>query len=124
MLNGGSDAVEIRGNRPIYGVTDINYVVVPGDTLSGIARKYHTTLNEILAINNILNPNLIYPGQIIRIRVRDDRRQAETYRIYRVQPGDTLSGIASRYNTTVAALVRINHIPDPNLIYPGQIIKI
>lgn len=39
---------------------------------------------------------------------------------YTVQPGDTLSEIALRFHTTVAALVEKNGIADPNLIYVGQ----
>lgn len=39
---------------------------------------------------------------------------------YVVQPGDTLSAIARRFNTTVQELVRLNHIPNPNLIHVGQ----
>ena len=38
---------------------------------------------------------------------------------YRIQSGDTLSGIAKRYNTTVSELQRLNSIQNPNLIYPG-----
>ncbi|NLI59325.1 MAG: LysM peptidoglycan-binding domain-containing protein [Clostridium sp.] len=41
-------------------------------------------------------------------------------RIYIVRPGDTLASIASRFNTTVAAIVRANNIQNPNLIFPGQ----
>lgn len=39
---------------------------------------------------------------------------------YYVRRGDTLSGIAARFGTTVADLVRWNSIPDPNKIYVGQ----
>ncbi len=39
---------------------------------------------------------------------------------YTVRRGDTLSGIASRFGTTVADLARINSIANPNLIYVGQ----
>ena len=39
---------------------------------------------------------------------------------YIVQPGDTLSGIASMYGTTYQSLAAINNIPDANKIYPGQ----
>lgn len=51
-------------------------------------------------------------------------RQAEQAEYYVVQTGDTLSGIASKYGTTWQALQEINNIPDPDLIYPGQKIKI
>ena len=43
---------------------------------------------------------------------------------YTVQSGDTLSGIAQRYNTTYQHLAEINGIENPNLIYAGQEIKI
>ena len=44
------------------------HIVVSGDTLSAIAAKYHTTLNKLLSLNpRITNPNLIYPGEAIRI---------------------------------------------------------
>lgn len=46
---------------------EIKYRVVKGDTLSEIALKYGTTVNRIVQINNIKNPNLIYIGQILRI---------------------------------------------------------
>lgn len=40
--------------------------------------------------------------------------------VYTVQPGDTLYKLAQTYNTTVAKLVQLNKIPNPNLIYPNQ----
>ena len=43
------------------------YTVKQGDTLSAIARKYNTTYQVLAAYNGISNPNLIYPGQVIRI---------------------------------------------------------
>lgn len=46
------------------------------------------------------------------------------YYTYTVQQGDTLSGIAARYGTTYQRLAQINGIADPNLIYPGQVLKI
>ncbi|HHY82610.1 MAG TPA: LysM peptidoglycan-binding domain-containing protein [Clostridiales bacterium] len=43
---------------------------------------------------------------------------------YIVQPGDSLYTIGLRFKTTVAALMQVNHITDPNMVYPGQILKI
>lgn len=44
------------------------HTVIRGDTLWGIARKYGVALNRIIALNpDIRNPNLIYPGQRVRI---------------------------------------------------------
>ena len=43
---------------------------------------------------------------------------------YKVKKGDTLSGIASRYGTTVSALAKANNIKNPNLIYAGNTLTI
>ncbi|MEW6228314.1 MAG: LysM domain-containing protein, partial [Bacillota bacterium] len=43
---------------------------------------------------------------------------------YIVQPGDTLTLIAQRFGATVAAIVEANNIPDPNLIFVGQVLQI
>lgn len=43
---------------------------------------------------------------------------------YTVQSGDTLSGIAKRYNTTYRYLADMNGLTNPNLIYPGQVLTI
>lgn len=44
---------------------------------------------------------------------------------YTVQEGDCLSTIADRYDTSVIKLMLLNlHIKNPNLIYPGDVIRI
>ena len=43
---------------------------------------------------------------------------------YRIQSGDTLSALASRFNTTVSALARANNIANPNLIIAGKTLRI
>ncbi len=56
----------------------------------------------------------------------DENKDENTSNIinYVVKKGDTLSEIASKYNTTYQALASYNDISDPDKIYPGQIIKI
>lgn len=43
------------------------YTVVRGDTLSGIAKRFNTTVNYLAKLNNIANVNLIYVGQVLKI---------------------------------------------------------
>ena len=45
----------------------VTYTVKRGDTLSAIARIFGTTVTKIVKDNGIKNPNLIYPGQTIKI---------------------------------------------------------
>jgi len=43
---------------------------------------------------------------------------------YRVQSGDTLSGIAAKFHTTVSAIEKLNGITDPSRLKIGQILRI
>lgn len=44
------------------------YVVRPGDTLFSIANQFNTSVSNLLRLNRIKNPNMIYPGQVIYVR--------------------------------------------------------
>ena len=45
----------------------VTYKVVKGDTLSGIAKRYGTTVSALAKLNNIKNVNRIYVGQVLYI---------------------------------------------------------
>lgn len=103
------------------GGTEVRYTVRAGDTLWGIARQYGTTVNELTRLNNLKNPNLIYPGEVLIIRTGSTSGGVTRYT---VRAGDTLWGIAQRYGTTAAVLAQYNGLSNPDLIFPGQIILI
>ncbi len=97
--------------------TGQTYYVQRGDTLKIIAAKFNTTVDAILKLNYIPNPNLIYVGQAITLPAYIST--------YYVQRGDTLKIIAAKYGTTVEKLLGLNPtITNPNLIYVGQVIKL
>ncbi|HBC32022.1 MAG TPA: multifunctional 2',3'-cyclic-nucleotide 2'-phosphodiesterase/5'-nucleotidase/3'-nucleotidase [Clostridiales bacterium] len=48
-------------------VEEVIYIVVPGDVLWKIAAQYNLTYQELAEYNNIVNPHLIYPDQIIKV---------------------------------------------------------
>ena len=91
------------------------YLVKAGDTLSGIASQFGTTWQTLAAINGLGNPNVIFPGQVLKVA-----GQASTQNTYYVQNGDTLSGIASKFGTAYQELAKINGIANPNIIGVGQ----
>lgn len=108
------------------GTGSITYTVQRGNTLSQIARAYGVTINHIVEMNHIQNPNLIYPGEKLRITESTNTTLNPVLQnnYYTVRRGDTLWGIARKYGVTVQYLVRLNGIHNPNLIYPGQLIKV
>lgn len=110
--------------QPSVQPSGTTYIVQPGDTLSGIATRYGTTYQSLAAINNIADPNRIYPGQEIVIDGAATEAPAAGAVYYTIKPGDTLSGIASTYGTTWQWLAEMNGISDPNLIYPGNTIRV
>lgn len=102
------------------------YTVVKGDTLSEIAVRYDTTVSKLVIDNNISNPNLIYPGQRLVIYKGNTTNLGNECGkvLYTIKRGDTLSEIATRYDTTVNEIATLNNISNPNLIYAGNIIRV
>lgn len=111
------------------------YTVKPGDTLSGIALKYNTTIQSLVELNHIDNIDTIdvnqtlettQPNQTITPQPqRTNAIQSETKIVtpavvYTVKAGDTLSLIASQQGVTVEEIVRNSNIHNANLIYIGQ----
>lgn len=126
LLNDNSQ-IKQSGNPENYN-HDATYIVQKGDTLSGIALKYKTTVNELVILNNIKNPNLIYPGEEFKVpingNVGNELEFDTNHIVYTVQRGNTLSEIALRFNTTVQEIAELNHIRNVNLIYIGERLRI
>lgn len=97
-----------------------SYTVKGGDTLSDIASANGTDWQTLARINGISNPDMIQPGQQIKL-TGGTINQASSYT---VKSGDTLSGIASANGTDWQTLARINGISNPDLIQSGQQIKL
>ena len=100
-----------------------HHPVASGDTLWSIADKYDTSVDELVKLNDIKYPDLLLPGQIIKLPERDKPSQPGTIE-YEVQPGDYLSKIATKFDITTRALAEANQISDMQLIVPGQKLKV
>lgn len=96
------------------------YTVQSGDTLSGIAAKLGVSQSQITGFHSG-NPNLIYPGEVLTISGGSAQSSAQ---YYTVKSGDNLSAIAARYGTTWQHLRDLNGLANPNLIYPGQRLRV
>ena len=102
----------------------INYKVVSGDTLYGIAKKYGISIDTIVS-DNALKNNILSIGQNLKIRdngvvVEECFGEENTYTVVK---GDTLYSIARKFNTTVDNIKKKNNLVD-NTISVGQILNI
>lgn len=104
------------------GVKTIPYVVQSGDTLSKIAREFDTTVEILASINNISNVNLIFTGELLYVPTSNANDLSHT--LYVVKRGDTLWGISRRFGVSISKIVMLNRISNPNLIYPGNVLRI
>jgi LysM repeat protein len=97
------------------------YTIKQGDTLSGIAARYHTTVAKLVEANRLPgNGNLIIAGTSLKVpgagRSGSGGTGARTHVVVR---GDTLSGIAARYGVAQATIARANHLPSSNVVLLG-----
>ncbi|MBN1136250.1 MAG: LysM peptidoglycan-binding domain-containing protein [Anaerolineae bacterium] len=103
------------------------HVVKSGEVITNIAKQYGTTAKAILTANSLKENTIIKPGQqlIIPLPVADIPTPTPTIVpsptpvIYVVKANDTLGEIATRFNTTTAALMKANGITDATTIYAG-----
>lgn len=126
------------------------YIVKAGDTLSGIAAKYDTSVGALSKLNNIQNihhisinqkietsqaeqAELAKPAELVAARpestVSTDSPQASVNIAtpavtYIVKVGDTLGAISSKQGVSVEEIVKQSKLQDANLIYVGQTLTI
>ncbi|MEW6623535.1 MAG: polysaccharide deacetylase family protein [Bacillota bacterium] len=95
--------------------------VAPGESLFVIAQKYGVTVSEIVAKNNLRNPERIFPRQVLII---PGKQQQSLNNMYVVKPGDSLFLISQKLGVTMEALANANSITNWDLLYVGQVLKI
>lgn len=93
--------------------------VESGDTVSALALRYGTTVNDIVTANSLRPDARIVIGQTLTIPATAATATASTT-THRVVSGDTVSGLALRYGTTVSAIVSANNLGSNALIRIGQ----
>ena len=123
-------AITLIGGGPADAALGARVTVHSGDTLSGIAARYHTTVAALVSANNITNPDRILAGATLQVPTTPAPTPvaapapvagppSSTSTTVTLRPGDSLTSIAARYHTTVAALVSANKITNPNLVFAG-----
>lgn len=105
----------------------VTHRVRRGDTLSGIAGRYGTSVVAIMRSNNLRSAHRIWPGQRLQVPVQGGAAPPATAvsatGTHVVRRGDSLYSIARRYGTSVAQLRAANGLGS-DVIYPGQELRI
>lgn len=90
------------------------HVVQRGDVLWQIANYYNVSIEDIVNLNGLTNPDVLLPGQALLIPAHDNA--------YTVKQGDTIWQIAQNFGVNVQDLLWENKILNPDLIYPGYVL--
>jgi murein DD-endopeptidase MepM/ murein hydrolase activator NlpD len=91
-----------------------------GETLNTIALQTGFTPSELAAKNKLTRPGLLIYGQKIQLPKEANRLSV----VYEVQPGDTLSFIAGRFNVSPYAIRRANALACANCIFTRQLVRV
>ncbi|NMH83249.1 GH25 family lysozyme [Heyndrickxia coagulans] len=100
------------------------YTVKRGDTLSGVAKKYGTTIARLKSLNGIKNVNLIYVGQRLKISGSTTTVTSNRKKYVTVKKGDTVSELAAKYGSTITKIKSWNKLNSKYVIYPGQKLRV
>jgi peptidoglycan endopeptidase LytF len=114
--------------------------VQPGETLSKIAKQYGITLEQLMAVNGITDPDSVYSGQLLAVATPPPAPEATATAApsatatatpstdlpdtYTVATGDTLSAIARRFGLDIDVLRALNRIGDADNILVGQTLRL
>lgn len=118
-------ATELAGlpstHRARRGIT--HYTVRGGDSLWTIARKHNMSVAQLSKLNRVSRKAVIRPGQRLRVHGKGAAQTQRTV-TYTVRQGDSLGAIAQRYKVSAASIASVNGLARPDLIRPGQRLKI
>lgn len=96
------------------------HLVMPGDTVSGLAQRYGVPMAQIIRLNGLKPPYRIYVGQVLEI----GPPPAAAGRQHIVQRGETLSHIALRYGLRLDQLIAANPGIEPERLLVGQPVRL
>ncbi len=112
--------------EPSSGTEPTEYTVVAGDILGQIADRFRVPVEALMEVNDIDDPDQIQVGQVLKIPnpSRQVPGSGGSPDSYIVAEGDTLQGIADRFDLDIDVLQRLNGISDVDAIFPGTVLDL
>jgi beta-lactamase class A len=102
-----------------------SYLIQPGDTLSVIAGTTGVSLDKLVSLNNIKNPDLIIAGQTLSLSGSAPPTQDQPSAVnYTVKSGDSLWTIALATGASLDALVELNNLANADQLTVGQVLRL
>lgn len=98
------------------------HVVQAGETLDDLAIRYNTTIEALVATNELAAPSNLFVGQVITLPAIGGA--ANFPRTYTIEIGDTLRTIGDQYGVTWQQIAAYNNIVNPNYVQAGAVITI
>ena len=98
------------------------YIVAPGDTVCGIAKRYGVKCSALLATNELTSGSVLSVGR--KLVIPGALAETRGGGTYTVRKGDSACGVASRYGVSCDTLLAANELSQQDLIYPGQALRI
>lgn len=125
LATGVATAALVVGTTAALAAGFLGHKVEDGDTLSQIAAEYGTTVDALVELNNISNPDLIVVDDELIIRPLAEGEIASlTKNVHTVEAGDTLTSIAAKLGVTVEEIAAANGIANPDLIVTGDLLVV
>lgn len=123
---------DLDGRSPTSNSDEIIYTIKKGDTLWSISNEMGVNIGALSRWNNLHPETKLMPGDRLKIRVTRGSESSETFQngngkreiIYVVKAGDTLWGIAKKYNLGVSDIKKWNNLEGTDRIYPSDKLKL
>ncbi len=98
----------------------ITHTVQKGENLTLVARKYGTSVTSLKKWNNLYHKRFLHPGDKLKIWTSHVGRDPEEIIHHTVLRGESLSGIAALYNSSIRSIAKLNGMKKPYTIHPDQ----
>ena len=129
---------------PEYGkpeqLSDNVHVIVAGDTLYSLSKKYNTTVDQLAKLNNLSEPYQLSVGQKLQVAAKTVESKQDTLTVrkpvvsrgemrvelqeIKIAPGDTLYSLSRKYSVPVNDLAVMNNIKPPFTLSVGQVLRV